>query len=942
MFIMANQKIPKEVLLEYIGESEEILQRVQNNLQILEKNNYNKEVVDELYRDIHTLKGTSQLFGFVKTGHIAHVVETCLEPLRSIEHNISSSLVDVLMSTLDLLEQMVRSIIDTFEETDQYEVQSREVLFKLIEETSKNFGGEAEIDKELIELKEDLNAKIQETQNKPLTNKESKAEEVSSPIDTIPQPAITASKPSAEGKVKNAQRPVKLVENKTEKKKEKVMSKSLLSDVNEMGKPEEAQKVADSTIRVNVDLLDKLMNLVGEIVLVRNQVLQYTNTNDDLELVNLSQTLDVVTNELQNEVMKTRMQPIGSLLNKFNRVIRDLSRDLGKKIDLVLEGTETELDKTLLEAIKDPLTHIVRNSCDHGIELPDVRMEAGKPDAGKVHIRAYHEGGQVVVEINDDGKGLSRDRIAQKAVEKGIVPAQEVKTMEDSEIYNLIFSPGFSTAQQVSSVSGRGVGMDVVRTNIEKIGGNVELQSEEGKGSTIRLKIPLTLAIVPALIVKTNEEMFAIPQVKLVELVRIEKDSQNGNVIEYLQGKPVVRLRGNILSLVELGNSLKLRKESVDLSKQDNVNIIVLNAEGDQFGLVVDEVQDTADIVVKPLSNFLKTIDVYSGATIMGDGSVALILDVNGIATKANITSRNKDKDHYSRVDRQNKATDSQDFLLVKLDHAGKFSVPLSLVNRLEEFSLKDVEYSGEQPVIRYRGDILPILNLNKYLNFTEKQQETDYENFSVIVVSKRGKNYGLWVSKILDVVSHIGEIDDGIKDRKGIYGSIIQNEEVISVLDVLSILDDEMKRMNISNKEYKAADLVEKADEKKEYRILFAEDTAFFRRQVVNTLEKASYIVDAVEDGQKAYDILLAQPETYDLILTDIEMPFMNGFELGEKIRADKRFNDIPLVAITTRFKDKDIKKGKEVGFNSYLEKLNRDLLLEEISKCLRTKKAG
>src|SRR5271165_3795881 len=396
---------------------------------------------------------------------------------------------------------------------------------------------------------------------------------------------------------------------------------------------------APETIRVGVNVLDKLMTLVGELVLARNQLLQISNTVEDASLQAVSQRMNLIATELQEQVMKTRMQPIGNIWGQFPRTVRDVALGCGKEVGIEMEGKETELDKTIIEAIKDPLTHLVRSSVDHGIELPEARVKAGKARVGRLILRAFHEGGQVNIEISDDGAGLSSDRIRKKAIERGVITAEQAARMTEREIFNLIFLPGFSTAEKVTNVSGRGVGMDVVKTNVEKIGGTVDVQSTLGRGTTVRVKIPLTLAIIPALVVTCGGDRYAIPQVSLLELVRVESD-QAGKGIELVHGAPVYRLRGQLLPLVYLSRELKLATDARPPAEREGaVNIVVLQADGRQFGLVVDEINDTEEIVVKPLRKQLKTVKVFAGSSIMGDGRVALILDVLGLAQRAGVLS---------------------------------------------------------------------------------------------------------------------------------------------------------------------------------------------------------------------------------------------------------------------------------------------------------------
>jgi two-component system chemotaxis sensor kinase CheA len=556
------------------------------------------------------------------------------------------------------------------------------------------------------------------------------------------------------------------------------------------------------SIRVDVSLLDRLMNLVGELVLARNQMVQFTATTEsDLSFQSTTQHLDQLTSELQEGVMKTRMQPIGNIWNKFPRVVRDLATTCGKKVRLDMEGKETELDKTLIEAIKDPLTHIIRNSVDHGIETPDERAAKGKNPEGYLSLRAYHEGGQVNIEIVDDGGGIDPEKIKTKALSKNLITPQEADRMSDRELINLIFTQGFSTAETVSHISGRGVGMDVVKSNIEKIGGTVDIQSKVGQGTTLKVKIPLTLAIIPALLVTCGGLRYAIPQVSLVELIRLETE-EGVSAVEYIQGSPVYRLRGNLLPLVYLNEVLEIGGQS----NSDAVNIVVLQADSCQFGLVVDGISDTEEIVVKPLGKQLKGITSYAGATIMGDGMVALILDAMGLAQKAHVvTEESRDlvrkEIEHKEIDQ---VADRQTLLIFSPGDETRMAVPLSMVARLEEFSQDMVERSGEKDVVQYRGEIMPLIYLSDVFGMCSTRRED--ETMQVIVYSDQGRSVGVVADKIIDIVEEAVMIKKG-SPGQGLLGSVVIQDKVTDLLDVEGVIrqaDPEFfeKRMALATQE--------------------------------------------------------------------------------------------------------------------------------------------
>lgn len=878
---------------EFISECEEILTRVNDNLTLIEKNSFTAETISELYRDIHTMKGSAQLFSFNDIGNIAHALEACLDPLRKKQRRPGPELLDAIFVCVGLIEALIKNF-KTKGDNTPINAKIAVGLPKLVQRACQEFGKEITLPHESLMLCEQLTKAIAVKQVQLETT-------VTTPsLAPTPTPSVILEQPQSTRTVENS------------------------ADAN-----------ADTSIRVPVQVLDHLMNLMGEMVLVRNQVLQHSKRSEDLELSKLGQKFDLVTSELQDQVMRTRMQPIGNVVGKFQRLVRDLAKELGKQIDLTIQGKETELDKTLLEAIKDPLTHIVRNCCDHGIETTQERKATSKPINGHILIRSYHEGGQVIVEISDDGKGINRSKILHKAIEKGLVPAASANSLSDRNILGLIFLPGLSTAEKVSSISGRGVGMDVVKTNIEKIGGSVDIESVEGKGTTMRLRIPLTLAIIPAMLIKSLEQVYAIPQVKLVELVRVENDenSERGK-IQFLQGQPVYELRGKILPLIDLKKVLNSNQTEDSKQFSKTINIVVLSTETDIFGLIVDEVLDTADIVVKPLTKFLKSLEIFSAATILGTGQVALIIDPAGIAKAAHLWVNTKKQegafaDHAEGANAL--AADAQEFLLVKTEGPGKFAIPLCLVNRLEELSRSKVEFSGERPLIQYRGAILPLLDASKVLGFQNNPSQIE-EQLPTIVIQRSGKLVGLTVKSILDVTTIDSPIDDTIKDRFGILGSTIQGNEIIHLLDVMGLIEKEMTGMQESSR----GPLVQGRLGQRP-KVVYAEDVSFFRKQVSKLLDAHGMDVISFENGKKALDFLRSpQSQGTVLILSDIEMPEMNGLELAKSLRKISQYQHTPLVALTTRFHEKDIQEGLNAGFNCYLEKLNPEVLLKRIGELM------
>ncbi len=543
-----------------------------------------------------------------------------------------------------------------------------------------------------------------------------------------------------------------------------------------------ATAASDSTLRVDVMLLNRMMNLVGELVLTRNQILQATSLDPNLTL--LSRRLDMVTADLRESVMKARMQPVSNVFSKFPRIIRDLSQALHRKVRLVMEGQETELDKSLLEAIKDPLTHAVRNSLDHGIEPPEKRIAAGKDPEGTLKLRAYQESSHVIIEVSDDGAGIGVERVRNKAIERGLIAAERAAHLSERELLQLIFLPGFSTAEAVTNVSGRGVGMDVVRTNVEKIGGKVEIDSRPGKGTTLRLRIPLTLAIIPALIVRSLKQSFALPQGALSELVHIPPE-RVATAIEWMEGTPLYRLRGQLLPLIFLSRMLSPGLPSADSDAgtvQTDHFIAVLDADGRRFGLVVDGLADPEEIVVKPLSAVLKSIGLYTGATVLGSGDLALILDPSSIASRAGVAMRAAEEQADNIADDAESDTMGSRFLLVEAAQR-RAAVPLGDVLRIERIPLSRIEYIGYRPVLNFEGQLLPIEDSGGALAAAGGNPDTP---LTVVVCREGNRQVGVVVSHVLDVAAGDELFEAGSQHRAS--GVTLLNDHVTSVVDLGSV----------------------------------------------------------------------------------------------------------------------------------------------------------
>ncbi len=793
-----NDDLQQQLIKDLLIESAEGLDRFDREMLVLEQGQGTPDTLNVIFRVIHTIKGTAGCLGLTKIESVAHVGENLLDALRGGKLAPHPEMITTLLSYADALRAMLRSLeVDGNEGTADYAA----LLGRLHDLLSGRPPAAAHDSSATAApsappgpaawglFADDLADGSPAVATPPPGDSAGLAfsSEPSGAVSPSPAPAAPASldsfAPPTVPPVAPAPAPAAAP-----------VARSGADPHPAEREGARTPSVSDGAIRVDVGQLDKLMNLVGELVLARNQIVQFTNQAQDSTFLNASQRLNIITTELQESVMKTRMQPIGNVWAKFPRVVRDVSHELGKRVQLVMEGNETELDRTIIEAIKDPLTHIVRNAIDHGIETPELRRADGKPDEGMLILRAFHEGGQVNIEIMDDGRGINVARVKQKAVEKGLVQPDHAARMGDREAFNLIFLPGFSTAEKITNVSGRGVGMDVVKTNIEKIGGSVDVLSDTGRGTTIKIKIPLTLAIIPALIVTSGGERFAIPQVSLVELVRLEGD-QARRGIEMLYGAPVHRLRGQLLPLCHLNRELELPAGNTDAADPSSasaepgdaaVNIVVLHADGRQFGLIVDEINDTEEIVVKPLGKQLKGITCFAGATIMGDGQVALILDVLGLAQHANIVTEIRDRGLVESVRGDGHSAARQTLLLFEVGRDGRMAVPLSTVARLEEFPRSQVERSGRQEVVQYRGQILPLIRVADFLGASSTAGESD--PMQVVVYSEQNRSVGLVVGRINDIVEEtIAVRRDAAGD--GIVGSAVIQDRVTDLLDVPAII---------------------------------------------------------------------------------------------------------------------------------------------------------
>jgi two-component system chemotaxis sensor kinase CheA len=955
-----------ELLVEFAEEAREHLGDIEIQLLQIEAMGeaIDDNLVNAVFRAIHSIKGAAGFLSLVQINSVAHRLEDVLGKIRETTLVPTPYNVDVMLKAADRLKSMIESI-DTSNDTDNTEIcEKLDAILKGMEnaketESTEEAASESEANPEpaaqAIEESIEESTTAEKASGGKSTAVERKkasrpqvaaaaAAELEAPKPTrrsgsAAQPKTPAPKGPGRGK-KNAPATEPTVSDRVDGTLD-----SIDDHLNEVEHPPAAAAVAqpkppapsqtassksdnptspmtaaDPTIRVNIRVLDRLMNLAGELVLSRNQLMQALTADSD-SLESIAANLDQVTSELQEAIMQTRMQPIGNVFNKFPRVIRDLSSSLGKQITLRTEGNEVDTDKTIVEAIADPLTHLVRNSCDHGIETPEQRQAAGKPAAGTVVLKAYHQAGKVMIEIIDDGAGIDPDKLKTKAIEKGLIDEEAASNMSDREAVNLIFAPGFSTAAAVTAVSGRGVGMDVVRTNIEKIGGSVEVRSTLGEGSTVHITLPLTLAIVPSMIVSVGGRPYALPQSGIVELVQtdgIEKCIQTASSAE------VLRLRGQLLPLIRMNDILSCRNGDADEAKSTDPNdcqLVVFESGRNRFALAVDRVLDSEEIVVKPLGRHLSNLPLISGSTILGNGRVALILDTAGIAARISL-AKESDSNFDDSQHVTSETRDLQRLVILSPSDQDRFAVSMDIVSRIERVPVSKIEQIGNERLFQYRGATLPLLQINDVVTVTSADQ---CDHVYVVVFRVYGHEVGLIAPYLHDIRDC--DLSAGVQtsQEEGVAGIAVIQGVSTRLLDLYGMT------------EIARPDWFEDPTETKHSapaRLLVCEDSAFFRTFLVRTLKEEGHDVTACIDGELGWKTLSSHPDNFDLLLTDIEMPNLNGFELTRRVRKDGRFNRLPIIALTSLADEESNRLGKEAGVSDYQVKMNKPDLLESIHR--------
>ena len=849
-----------DLLSDFLTETNESLAELDVALVTLERTPDDAETLSFIFRLVHTIKGTCGFLGLPRLERVAHAGENVLGKLRDRSLAVTPDIVSDVLAAIDRIKAIVAGLSTTGAEP-------------------------AGDDTALIAA---LNATA--------AGEQPAAMDVDDAVETTPPPV-----------------PAPAIEAKTPEPPAPVTAAAIPAAATPPAPT--APPAAAQTIRVTVDVLEDLMTLVSELVLTRNQLLQLARTQENGAFTVPLQRLSHITSDLQEGVMKTRMQPIGNAWNKLPRLVRDLSHDMGKKIELTMIGADTELDRQVLELIKDPLTHMIRNSGDHGLETPAERRAAGKPETGTIMLNAYHEGGYIILEISDDGRGLAVDRIRAKVLSNGLASETELAGMTDGQIQRFIFRAGFSTAATVSAVSGRGVGMDVVKTNIEKIGGTIDLKSTAGEGTTFTVKIPLTLAIVSALIVEAGKERFAIPQLSVVELVRASRGealSSGNSVIERINDTPVLRLRSRLLPLVSLTELLALGSD--DLA-EDSAHVVVAQVGQHMMGIIVDRVFDTEEIVVKPVAPILRHVTMFSGNTILGDGSVIMILDPNGIARASGVGAGSESKLlRGTPVEAQSSAGKTA-MLLFRAGDNQRMAVPLGLVARLEDIPREKIEMSCGAPVTQYRGKLMPLIAIEGGI---DQQKPTQ----PLLVFADSDRTMGLMVDEIVDVVEDNLDIELAA-GRPGLLGTAVIGGQATDVLDTGYWLTQAWQDWFRSVPRQGATP--------GQPHVLLVDDSEFFRQLTVPMLGAAGFRVTAVASAAEAL-ALRDGGGMFDAIVSDIEMPGMDGLQFARTIRTEGAWATLPVIAMTAHSDTDTARLGREAGFTDYVGKFEREALVASL----------
>jgi two-component system, chemotaxis family, sensor kinase CheA len=722
-----------EILTEFALEAREILDQLDSDFVLLETSPTDKKLIGNIFRGLHTLKGSSGFFSFKRLEKISHAGESLLGKIRDGQLSLDIHKSNVLLQMIDVLRTIIEGI-----ENSKTEPAGEDTL--LISSIGNLARGNDQV--------------INNNASEPL---------VPDVIQPMPDVVINPADLSDAEVSTN------------------------LSNIDHVNAPSVPESQENNTpVRINLDTLDKLMNLASEMVLARNRLLPFADNSADLQFTNTVHSIDLLTLELQERMMKMRMQSISHVWSKFPRLIRDAANQTNKKVTLIQNGADTEIDRSLLDAIRDPLMHIIRNSVDHSIEEPDVRIRKGKPDTGQIILNASHQNGMILIEVSDDGAGINLELIKRRAIERKLISPEIASQLSKSELIELIFQPGFSTKEAVSSLSGRGVGMDVVKTNITNIGGTIDITSEPDMGTQIQLKIPLTLAIIPALFITCADQVFAIPENRIIELVKLSPTSQ-ADEFQNFHGIPVFKLRNQLLPLIYLDKVLELKAATSTLD--DDIYIVLLQSGSTYFGLAVASVDNIQDIVVKPLGGTLNDIPYFAGATIMGNGRVSLILDIDNIAlhsgfSKQDLSSLNKEK----QLD-TNPPIEMMGILVFEIAGLERMAIPLDRLRHIDILDLDQTQMQGDKEVIYLNKELFYVIQLNQFVNGADTQHFSKSKHVPALTCVSNQRLYSLVVEHVVEIIQVPKQLIESATPQKGIEGYAIWNDQVINILDLDEIL---------------------------------------------------------------------------------------------------------------------------------------------------------
>jgi two-component system chemotaxis sensor kinase CheA len=1038
-------QVDEDIINDFIDESRDYLLTIEESLLVMEsqKDPMDDDLVDKVFRGIHTIKGSSAFLNFNTITQLTHTMETLLDKMREKQIEPDSHIIDVLLKSTDLLKQMIDDVYNC----DSFDIQDlQKTLLKL---SSENADNQSESSQELpddsdqssandvmdniynqqssdtladkysyhiqfdlknlfktdnmtpVELIRDLQSMgtiidaqlktsakdvdqdfntsdlnlslvyetpmekdmvmtmfmisendISSNENKSsfgqieneTLEKQASFSQIQQNLSKIVPSTNENQVPSKhETKKKTTRQSVIHVPQKTpvngslEQTQEKIPSQVSEKKPSQSKEQQPAQE--SSSIRISVNILDKLMSLASELVLVRNRLLMQSDNTDSI-ISDIAQELDVVTSEMQETVMQTRMQPLGNVLNKMPRIVRDLARRFHKNIDIHISGNDVELDKNILETLSSPLVHIIRNACDHGIEMPEKRYASGKSKTGLIQLNAYHQAGLIHIEISDDGKGLDPAMIRAKAIEKGILSRADLDQLNDKDVFSLIMTPGFSTAAQMSDISGRGVGMDVVKTAISQIGGVIEIDSELGKGIQLNMNLPLTLAIIPCLIVISSNERFAIPQVNMDEMVRLYHGSDYA--IENSGDQEVYRLRNNLLPIVRLN---ELLKRPIKFTHQDRADITESHADARnstqsilfavvktgsrRFGLIIDKMTGTEEIVVNPLPNTLKNLQIYQGTTIMGDGEVAMVLDVDGIARHVGVEFNRRIDDKNIQPSQKMAGSNTERILTFQYGPKEQYAIPLILVRRLTQIDNHQIEKVGandDREFVVIDGEPVFIVRLDRVMPVSSCKPQSQYY---LCLFKKSGAPFGILFTNLSGVTEMPDMVQAENYNLDCVFGCTIVNNRLTLLLDINELFGaGENKWFSDDTR------LLTTSKEK----ILLVEDTAFFSRLIRNFLESSGYEVFTAENGMEALSLL--ESTSVDLIVSDIEMPVMDGWRLIQTIRNHPKYKHIPAMALSALNSMESIEKSKKMGFDMHEVKIDKDRMISSVRTLLNNKR--